>query len=100
MMCPTPAAMAADCLSRQVLHHVTSRWGTLALVALSAGTHRFSALRRRIGGVSERMLAMTLQHLEADGFVPRRAHHVVPLSGWIETHLPQIMAERPQVAAQ
>ncbi|MDP3374593.1 MAG: helix-turn-helix domain-containing protein, partial [Hydrogenophaga sp.] len=47
---------AAECPSRAVLQHVTSRWGVLVLVALLAGTHRFSDLRRKIGGVSEKML--------------------------------------------
>jgi DNA-binding HxlR family transcriptional regulator len=49
------------------LKHVTSRWGVLVLVALLAGTHRFSDLRRKVGGVSEKMLAQTLQRLEGDG---------------------------------
>jgi DNA-binding HxlR family transcriptional regulator len=40
--------------------------------------HRFSGLRRRVRGISERMLAQTLQELEADGFVLRTAHAVVP----------------------
>lgn len=66
------------CPSREVLKHVTSRWGVLVLVALLDGTQRFSTLRRRIGGVSERMLAQTLQWLEADGIVLRTAHKVVP----------------------
>jgi len=70
--------MSADCPSREVLNHVTSRWGVLVLIALRDGTHRFSDLRRRIGGVSERMLAQTLQRLEADGFVDRHAYPVVP----------------------
>lgn len=69
---------AEKCPSRQVLTHVTSRWGVLILVALLDGTHRFSELRRRIGGVSERMLSQTLQWLESDGFVTRRAYPVVP----------------------
>jgi DNA-binding HxlR family transcriptional regulator len=69
---------AADCPSRGVLDHVTSRWGVLALVALRDGTLRFSELRRRIGGVSEKMLAQTLQALEEDGFVLRTAHPEVP----------------------
>ena len=41
--------LAAECPSRQVLSHLTSRWGTLAMLVLLTGTHRFSALRRRIG---------------------------------------------------
>ena len=49
--------MAAACPSREVLKHVTSRWGVLVLIALETDTLRFSALRRAVGGVSERMLA-------------------------------------------
>lgn len=106
---------AADCPSRLVLQHLTSRWGTLVMIMLLTGTHRFSALRRKVGGVSERMLAQTLQQLEADGMIAREAHKVVPphvdysltplgqaaashlvaLTGWIEENLPQIMAAAP-----
>ena len=66
------------CPSREVLKHVTSRWGVLVLVALLGGTHRFSDLRRKIGGVSEKMLAQTLQWLEHDGLVVRHEFPVVP----------------------
>ncbi len=45
-----------QCPSREVLKHVTSRWGVLILVALREGTHRFSDLRRKIGGVAKRCL--------------------------------------------
>lgn len=102
--------LAEACPSREVLKHLTSRWGVLVLIALETGTHRFSELRRRIGGVSERMLAQTLQWLEADGLVDRTAYDVVPphveysltplgreaaekvraLADWIETSLPRI----------
>jgi DNA-binding HxlR family transcriptional regulator len=105
---------AEMCPSRDVLKHVTSRWGVLVLVALLAGTHRFSDLRRKIGGVSEKMLAQTLQWLEGDGFVLRQSFPVVPphveysltplgeevgqrvqaLAEWIEENLPQIMAAK------
>jgi DNA-binding HxlR family transcriptional regulator len=70
--------MHADCPSREVLKHVTSRWGVLVLVILSDGMHRFSDLRRKIGGVSEKMLAQTLRTLERDGFVDRDAKPVIP----------------------
>lgn len=66
------------CPSRTLLKHITSTWGVLILIALKPGTLRFSALRRRIGGVSERMLSQTLQKLEADGLLVRRSHLVVP----------------------
>ncbi|NGN68947.1 helix-turn-helix transcriptional regulator [Streptomyces sp. A7024] len=68
----------ADCPSRSVLEHVVSRWGVLVLAALLEGTLRFSELRRRIGGVSEKMLAQTLQTLERDGMVLREARPVIP----------------------
>jgi len=102
---------AVECPSREILKHVTSRWGTLVLVALMEGTHRFSELRRKIGGVSEKMLAQTLVQLEQDGFIDRVSHPVVPphveysltplgedigkqvesLTDWIEVNLPKIM---------
>src|SRR5690349_14163507 len=69
---------APACPSRGVLDHVTSRWGVLALVALLDGTHRFSELRRKVGGVSEKMLAQTLRTLEADGFVLREMYPEIP----------------------
>ncbi|WP_175407667.1 helix-turn-helix domain-containing protein [Streptomyces sp. TRM64462] len=73
-----PDVNAALCPSRLVLEHVTSRWGVLVLAALLERTHRFSELRRAIGGVSEKMLTQTLQTLERDGFVHRDAHPVIP----------------------
>lgn len=67
-----------DCPSRAVLKRITSSWGLLVLVALQGGTRRFSELRRRVNGVSERMLAQTLQQLEAHQLVTRRSLPVVP----------------------
>lgn len=110
---------AEQCPSRDVLKHVTSRWGVLILVALRDGTHRFSDLRRKMGGVSEKMLAQTLQWLEQDGFVNRVSYPVVPphveysltpmgeqvsekvaaLADWIELNLPQVLAKRDDRAA-
>ncbi|MFL6144860.1 MAG: winged helix-turn-helix transcriptional regulator [Labedaea sp.] len=60
------------------MEHVTSRWGLLALLALRDGDARFGALRRRVRGVSEKMLAKTLQALERDGFVHRAAQATIP----------------------
>jgi len=69
---------STDCPSREVLKHMTSTWGVLILIALRPGTLRFSELRRKVNGVSERMLAQTLQQLEGDGLVARRSYPVVP----------------------
>ena len=69
---------ARACTSRVTLQHLTGRWGVLALAALADGPYRFSALRRRVDGVSERMLAQTLQTLERDGFVLREVLEAIP----------------------
>ncbi len=69
---------APMCPSRGVLEHVTSRWGVLVLAALNERSYRFSELRREVGGVSEKMLAQTLQTLERDGFLLRDAKPVIP----------------------
>ncbi|AUH68013.1 MULTISPECIES: winged helix-turn-helix transcriptional regulator [Gordonia] len=67
-----------NCSSREILQNVTSRWGLLALVALLDGELRFNALRRRVDGVSERMLSVTLQSLERDGYVRREMLQAIP----------------------
>ena len=74
---PTVAPPAA-CPSRIVLDHVTSKWGFLVIVALADRTLRWGELRRVVEGVSEKMLAQTLQTLERDGLVHREALPVVP----------------------
>lgn len=108
------------CPSREILNHLTSRWGVLVLIALLAGTQRFSQLRRKIGGVSERMLAQTLQLLESDGMVERHAYEVVPphveyaltplgkeaaarvreLADWVEAHYGEVLSHREAIAPQ
>ncbi|MET9828952.1 helix-turn-helix domain-containing protein [Streptomyces sp. NPDC006385] len=69
---------AEMCPHRQVLEHVTSRWGVLVLIELLERPYRFSELRRAIGRVSEKMLTQTLQTLERDGLVHRDAKPVIP----------------------
>ncbi|WP_078591606.1 winged helix-turn-helix transcriptional regulator [Streptomyces megasporus] len=103
---------ARACPSRPVLEHLTGRWGVLVLAGLHHGPARFNALRRRVDGVSEKMLAQTLQALERDGFVHREVHAVMPprveysltelgrttagklidLIEHLETHMPDVMA--------
>jgi DNA-binding HxlR family transcriptional regulator len=69
----------ANCPSRTVLEHVSSKWGALVLLVLSEGEPvRWSELRRRADGVSEKMLAQTLKILADDGLVHREARPVVP----------------------
>ena len=67
------------CPSRTILSHVTGRWGSLVLAALRTATVlRFSELRDRIDGVSEKMLSQTLRDLERDGLLLRTSRPVVP----------------------
>lgn len=66
------------CTSRHVLASVTGRWGVLTVAGLRDGAVRFNALRRRIDGVSEKMLAQTLQGLERDGIVVREVRATIP----------------------
>lgn len=104
----------ANCPSRTVLDHVTSRWGSLALRILQERPHRFSELRRAIGGVSEKMLAQSLRVLEEDGLVLRTVYPTVPpkveysltalgvavaghidvLVSWVERNLPAVLRAR------
>ncbi|MDQ3156968.1 MAG: helix-turn-helix transcriptional regulator [Actinomycetota bacterium] len=74
----TDGVLAAQCPSRTVLDHVTSKWGVLILLALGTGTMRWSELRRCVEGISEKMLAQTLRTLENDEIVRRVAKPVVP----------------------
>jgi DNA-binding HxlR family transcriptional regulator len=74
----TAGILPANCPSRTVLDHVTSKWGVLVLVALSQESLRWGELRRTIEGISEKMLASTLRTLEADGFVLRDAQPTIP----------------------
>ncbi|MFE7457090.1 winged helix-turn-helix transcriptional regulator [Streptomyces sp. NPDC012600] len=67
-----------QCPSRSTLEHVTGRWGSLTLGALYEEGLRFNALRRRVDGVSEKMLSQTLHALERDGLVLREAQPVSP----------------------
>jgi DNA-binding HxlR family transcriptional regulator len=74
----TAGVLPANCPSRTVLDHVTSKWGVLVIIALSQESLRWGELRRTIEGISEKMLASTLRTLEADGFVLREAQATIP----------------------
>jgi DNA-binding HxlR family transcriptional regulator len=110
----------SQCPARTVLDHVMGKWAVLVLVALRAQPLRYSALRRAIGGVSEKMLAQTLRTLESDGFVHREvapttppqvtysltdmgqeiAAHLAGLLDWIDTRMPEVLAARARADAR
>jgi DNA-binding HxlR family transcriptional regulator len=101
-----------DCPARQVLDHVTSRWGVWVLMALRERQLRFYELRERIEGISEKMLSQTLRALVRDGLVartvapstpPRVSYALTPLGqgtseplasmfAWIRDHAADIVA--------
>ncbi|AYV32777.1 helix-turn-helix transcriptional regulator [Streptomyces sp. CJ_13] len=67
-----------DCPARDVVDHVTSRWGVWVLIALRSDDLRFYELRESIKGISEKMLAQTLRALVQDGLVWRQVEPTTP----------------------
>jgi DNA-binding HxlR family transcriptional regulator len=105
-----PDAFIAACPSRAILTRLGEKWALLAIAALVAEPHHFGELRRRLQGVSQKMLTQTLRSLERDGLIHRQvldarpirvkysltalgtefAGHAIALKEWIEAHLPPI----------
>lgn len=82
---PTLSDYEGSCLDtgagraiREVLDRVGDKWSLLVIGTLKVGTLRFSELQRHIPGVSQRMLTLTLRHLERDGLITRTVHPEVP----------------------
>ena len=76
---PAEAHPQAECRAMgQVFDRIGDKWTIMAVGALSHGPMRFNALLRRIGGVSHRMLTLTLRGLERDGLVKRTAFATIP----------------------
>lgn len=73
-------AYARDCPTRQLLDRIGDKWSVLILVLLAEEETRFSGLKRRIDGISQKMLSQTLRSLERDGLVTRHAVATVPVT--------------------
>ena len=58
---------------------IGDKWATLVLVALADGPHRFGELRRRLEGISQKMLTQTARNLERDGLVTRTLYDERPI---------------------
>ncbi|WP_436776920.1 winged helix-turn-helix transcriptional regulator [Yinghuangia sp. YIM S09857] len=67
-----------DCEVRQILDRIADKWSLLVIALLDQRTLRFTELRRKIDGISQRMLTVTLRQLERDGLVERTVYPVVP----------------------
>lgn len=63
---------------REVLNRVGDKWSVLVVALLQQGPQRFSALKRAIEGISQRMLTLTLRGLERDGLVTRTVFPSIP----------------------
>ena len=112
------SVLSPGCPSRVVLERIADKWTALIIQVLARGTLRYSALRREIGDISQKMLTQTLRSLERDGLVRRKVHPVAspkveytltplgrtliePLQGlcrWTEKHLPELEANRNAAA--
>lgn len=68
----------ASCEIRDLLDRLADKWSLLVVELLGEGQRRFGELQRAIEGISQRMLTLTLRHLERDGLVVRTVHPVVP----------------------
>ena len=71
--------MNPKCPTQQVLDRVSSKWTMLVILGLSEGPQRYAELRRRVIGVTKKMLTQTLRALERDGLVQRRVYETVPI---------------------
>jgi DNA-binding HxlR family transcriptional regulator len=63
---------------RDVLNRIGDKWSLLTIVTLKDGRLRFTELQHHIPGISQRMLTLTLRHLERDGLLTRTVHAEVP----------------------
>jgi DNA-binding HxlR family transcriptional regulator len=110
------AAAQKQALVREMLERVADKWTLLVIDELdeAGGELRFTRLRDRIGGISQKMLTQTLRQLERDGLVTRRVHPVIPphvdyrltplgqslgeavcgIWAWVEKHLKDVERSR------
>lgn len=69
------------CPTRHVLDRIGDKWTVLVITALDLdGTLRFSRLRARVGGISQKVLTQALRGLERDGLVRRQVFPTVPVT--------------------
>src|SRR3954471_1479168 len=109
-----PNVLDQNCESRQALDRIADKWTCLVVYALVEGPARHGELRRRIEGISQKMLTQTLRSMEGDGLVSRKVIDVIPphveyaltplgetltkpltaICRWAMEHLPEVQAAR------
>jgi len=111
----SPHATHEDCRGvSEVLARVGDKWSVLIISSLGDGPRRFNEIKRMVGGISQRMLTLTLRGLERDGLVTRTVFPTIPprvdyeltdlgrslwkpveaLGTWAREHLPEIEAAK------
>lgn len=114
-------AIHAECRAlAQVLDRIGDKWTVMVVGVLSGGPQRFNTILHTVGGISHRMLTLTLRGLERDGLVTRTVYPTVPpkveyeltelgqslisplkvLSTWGMKHRPEIEKAREQFDAR
>jgi DNA-binding HxlR family transcriptional regulator len=109
-------AYLRGCPARMVLDLITDKWPLLVVSALGAGTLRYGELRRRLDGISPKMLSQTLRALERHGLIARAQYPTIPpqveysltalgdslriplaaVKAWAETHAAEIAHARKE----
>ncbi len=107
---------AADCPSRLLLDQIADKWSVLILTALCNGPLRFNAVKRRLEGITQKVLTQSLRRLERNGIVARRVipgspvaveYRITPLGrtldqpfrtlhAWTLNHLPDVELARQE----
>lgn len=78
-MSPSHIHVPTDCRTvTEILSRVGDKWSVQVVVQLGEGPKRFNELRRIVGGISQRMLTLTLRGLERDGLVSRTVYPTIP----------------------
>ncbi|CAN5373642.1 helix-turn-helix domain-containing protein [soil metagenome] len=112
---PPDRHLPGDCQAvGSILSRIGDKWSVLVIMLLSDGPRRFNEIKRMVGGISQRMLTLTLRGLERDGLVTRTIFPTIPprvdyeltklghslkepvqhLGSWAFEHLPQIQTAR------
>lgn len=112
---PPAEHLPSDCRAvGSILARVGDKWSVLVIMQLAGGSRRFNELKRTIGGISQRMLTLTLRGLERDGLVKRTVFPTIPprvdyeltalghslktpvenLGRWALSNLPEIVSAR------
>jgi DNA-binding HxlR family transcriptional regulator len=109
-----PGVTLSGCRVREILERVGGKWSLFVISSLGDGPQRFTALKRAVDGISQRMLTVTLRSLERDGIVSRTMYPVMPprvdyeltplgrtlldavgaLMTWADAHLDEVDAAR------